>query len=85
VHWHDTTVTVDAGVTLVAYTDGVTDATGADRARFGPERLRATLERCRGLSASAVLDALTDALEALQVGAQADDPAVLALRRSGAE
>ena len=40
--WHDEPLTLAAGETLLAYTDGATDARGAD-GRFGEERLRELL------------------------------------------
>ncbi len=64
------------GDVLVLYTDGVTDTRGAD-GRFGDARLLATL---RGVQdAPGAVAAIDRALNAFQVGAQADDTAVLAL------
>ncbi|MGH2872774.1 MAG: SpoIIE family protein phosphatase [Solirubrobacteraceae bacterium] len=60
---------------------GMTDAIGPDRERYGLARLRATLDRCRELPARRVIDALTGALQAFEVGEHADDAAALAIRR----
>lgn len=81
VEWHDLVFEFAPETTLVLYTDGVTDAIGTGGERYGAERLRATLDRCRQLSAPEVIDALTSALREFQVGDHADDTAVLTLRR----
>lgn len=76
--WEPLTVPVHSGETLVLYSDGVLDATGAHD-RFGPERLQRTLA-----GSSSAHDAVTrieQALSSFQVGAQADDTAVLAIER----
>jgi PAS domain S-box-containing protein len=66
---------------LVLYTDGVTDARGAD-GRFGEARLREALEGAGG-SQDAVRR-IEAALDAFETGAQADDTAVVVLARSAA-
>ena len=82
VHWHALTMQMQPGDTLVAYTDGVTDAVGANGSRYGQARLRATLLQCRESSATGVADTLTRALDAFQTGGHADDTAVLVLHRN---
>ena len=47
VSWHDTTVELEPDSILVAYTDGVTDAIGADGTRYGLQRLCDTLAQFR--------------------------------------
>ena len=79
VGWQESMVTLPPGSTLVLYTDGVTDAVGEDQ-RFGSKRLLSTLGALRTDSAAAVVDGLLAALAGFQVGANADDVAVLALR-----
>ena len=60
---------------LVLFTDGVTDTVGDD-GRFGEERLVAAL---RGVTdAAGAVAAIERALNAFQLGGQADDTAVLA-------
>lgn len=80
-HWRDGVVELEPGSTLVTFTDGVTDAVGTDGTRYGIRRLAETLSQCRGRAASGVVEELTDALGNFQVGPNADDTAVLALRR----
>jgi serine phosphatase RsbU (regulator of sigma subunit) len=83
VSWEDTTVELEPDSILVAYTDGVTDAIGADGSRYGVQRLCDTLAQFRGCSATAVIEGLTVALGEFQIGAHADDTAALVLRRRG--
>lgn len=82
--WQDTSVDLEPGSVLVAYTDGVTDAIGAEGTRYGLQRLCDTLARLQGRSATAVIEGLTLALSEFQIGAHADDTAALVLRRRGA-
>lgn len=72
-------VELRAGDLLVLYTDGVLDASGTAE-RFGHERLHATLAGARG--AEEAVRAVEAALDAFQVGRQADDTALLACRRA---
>jgi PAS domain S-box-containing protein len=83
VSWQDTTVELEPDSILVAYTDGVTDAIGADGTRYGLQRLCDTLAQFRGSSATAVIEGLTVALSEFQIGSHADDTAALVLRRRG--
>lgn len=71
------------GETLVAITDGVTDAVGEGGTRFGARRLEEVLLAGTGDTASELLERLAEALDRFQVGDQADDMAVLALRYTG--
>ncbi len=80
-HWHDSVIELEPGTTVVAFTDGVTDAVGTDGTRYGIQRLAETLGHCPGRAAAGVVQVLTDALGTFQVGPNADDTAVLALRR----
>jgi len=83
VSWEDTTVEFEPDSIVVAYTDGVTDAIGADGTRYGLQRLCDTLAQFRGRSATAVIEGLTVALGEFQIGTHADDTAALVLRRRG--
>lgn len=71
------------GETLVAITDGVTDAVGEAGGRFGARRLEEALIAGAGDTAQELLERLTEALDRFQVGDQADDMAVLVLRYIG--
>jgi sigma-B regulation protein RsbU (phosphoserine phosphatase) len=79
--WQDTDVDLEPGAALVSYTDGVTDAIGTDRTRYGMQRLIDTLDRCRGRCASSVVELVTNVLGTFQIGPHADDTAILVLRR----
>jgi PAS domain S-box-containing protein len=80
---HETPFIMQPGETLVAITDGVTDTVGKDGERFGIERLRQTLADVRDRSPAAIRQCLSEALEDFQVGAQADDTAILVMRFTG--
>ena len=77
--WTRATTTLSPGDVLVLYTDGVTDASGAEE-RFGDERLQATLAESR--DAEDALRRMADALADFETGEQADDTAALAIARS---
>lgn len=79
--WDDVTVELAAGSTLVAYTDGITDAVDEEHRRFGLDRL---CEALRGLGerpAAEVVGCLTGELAEFQTGAHADDTAAIVLHR----
>jgi PAS domain S-box-containing protein len=71
------------GESLVVLTDGVTDAVGAGRERYGVERLRGCLQEIRDEPPLVVLQRIIDSLESFQVGPQADDTAILVARYTG--
>ncbi len=70
------------GETLVAITDGVTDTLGSDDQRFGSARLRELLGDLRGHSPATIRERLIAELEGFQVGSQADDTALVVMRRA---
>lgn len=78
--WHDERVRLADGETLVAFTDGVTDAHGAD-GRLGEDRLHALLREHAGATPAGLLAALDAGLAAFRVGPPADDTAAVALAR----
>jgi PAS domain S-box-containing protein len=82
VHWKDFTVELEAGSTLLAYTDGVTDARDEGGDRFGFRRLTETLTDLGALTAGEVSERLTSTLDAFQTAAHADDTAAIVLRRA---
>jgi serine phosphatase RsbU (regulator of sigma subunit) len=71
------------GETLIAITDGVTDTVGEHGERFGIERVHNVLAPLHGQSAEAICQRLLSALEAFQVGTQADDTAIVVMRFVG--
>jgi PAS domain S-box-containing protein len=79
--WPAVPVEIEPGDLLVLYTDGVTDAMGADE-RFGEQRLREALGRLEG-EAGERLAALRSELEAFERGPQRDDTTVLVLEYRG--
>ncbi len=79
--WPSARVALEPGESLVLYTDGVTDAVGADGERFGRDRLDAALAEPAG-SAQELADRITAALAEFGKGRpQGDDVACLVLRR----
>ncbi len=81
--WHDEDVAVEHDAMIVLHTDGITDVRGEDT-RFGEARLHALLRRNAGCGPDQLLVHLNAELADFQVGAQADDTAVIALRREPA-
>jgi serine phosphatase RsbU (regulator of sigma subunit) len=65
---------------LLAYTDGVTDAVGAD-GRFRDEGLVSFADRNAGTTAAELVAGLDRELSEFVVGPQRDDVAVLAVQR----
>ena len=80
--WPEEEFVLRPGETLVAITDGVIDTLGSDDERFGPDRLRALLGGLGGLAPTVVRERLIAELEEFQVGAQADDTALVVMRRA---
>jgi sigma-B regulation protein RsbU (phosphoserine phosphatase) len=76
--------TVLPGATLVAYTDGITEATGAAGEMFGVERLRKIVAGSARLSAQELVDEIFRAVEQFSGAVNpADDQTVVAVRRAG--
>lgn len=78
--WPESSFEVHPGHTLVAITDGVTDAVGENRERFGKGRLQEVLSQARLEGPTIVRERLIAALDAFQVGAQTDDTAAVVMR-----
>jgi PAS domain S-box-containing protein len=85
VDWPEAPFEIQPGETLVAYTDGVTDAVGEGDERFGIGRLKEILTGTQNESPMVIRERLVAALEEFQVGAQADDTAVVIMRFTGAK
>jgi len=74
-------VRLQPGDTLVAYTDGVSEAMTAQDEEWGEEQMIATAERARGGSADGVLRAIVTGADAFTAGApQHDDMTLLVLK-----
>ncbi|MCW3067919.1 MAG: domain S-box protein [Solirubrobacterales bacterium] len=82
--WPETEFVMRPGDTLVAITDGVTDTVGLDDERFGVSRLEEILQATQNESPTVIRERLVAALEDFQVGAQADDTAIVIMRFTGA-
>jgi serine phosphatase RsbU (regulator of sigma subunit) len=82
VQWPEESFTMKPGETLVAITDGVTDTLGSEDERFGTSRLQELLAELRKESPMAIRERLITELEGFQVGAQADDTALVVMRRA---
>ncbi len=78
----DRLVRLDRGDALLLYTDGVTEARGAD-GFFGDERLRATLQSCAGSSADDTVKTVERTLNDFHGGRPRDDIAFVVLRIPG--
>jgi serine phosphatase RsbU (regulator of sigma subunit) len=75
--WETTTTPLQAGDTIVLYTDGVPDTVGTE-ARFGDERLLALLDGAP-TEPEALVAYIDAALGAFQSGSQRDDTAIVAV------
>jgi PAS domain S-box-containing protein len=80
--WPESEIALRPGDTLVAFTDGVTDALGEGGERWGSARLRESLSAAKDAAPAALRARLVQALDGFQVGAQADDTAVVIMRFS---
>jgi PAS domain S-box-containing protein len=81
--WPETELELRPGETLIAFTDGVTDTLGSAGERWGDGRLRETLAATQGQTSATIREHLVAALEGFEVGAQADDTAVVIMRQTG--
>ncbi len=81
--WPETTITLRPGETLIAITDGVTDALDTAGERFGADRLEDLLEQVDGGSAESICRTVLDALAHYEAVEQADDIAILTLQYQG--
>ena len=77
----DAVTSLDAGDTLVLYTDGITDARDGGR-QFGVERLRETLVSAAGGSPDEIVAHVMDAVGTFSSGTLADDIALMVVRAS---
>ena len=82
--WQTETVTIPPGSTLVVYTDGVTDALGPDRERFGEQRLSDAVTADPTVHPQQLVDRLAAAIDDFSIGDRSDDITMLVLRRDRA-
>ncbi|MEZ5297209.1 MAG: PP2C family protein-serine/threonine phosphatase [Ilumatobacteraceae bacterium] len=80
--WETHEAELPPGWTLLAHTDGLTDTIGADRERFGDDRLRTCLTTAEPV---ALLEGLHEAAESFRVGDRSDDLTAIAIHRAGPE
>jgi phosphoserine phosphatase RsbU/P len=79
------TLPLQAGETIVLFTDGVSEAYDADEELFGEERLLAHFETSPGASARATTLGVVEAVRGHAAGAkQSDDITVMSVRYAGA-
>jgi PAS domain S-box-containing protein len=84
VNWPEAQLVMRPGETIVAITDGVTDALGEDDERFGIGRVQEILAETQNEAPIVIRERLVGALERFQVGAQTDDTAIVIMRFTGA-
>lgn len=76
--WATGEAVLPPGWSLLVHTDGITEAIGPDRERFGDERLRAALA---DPDPHTMLAGLREAVEQFRVGPRSDDCTAIAIRR----
>jgi sigma-B regulation protein RsbU (phosphoserine phosphatase) len=80
----DETLPLNAGETFVLFTDGVSEAFGADGELFGEERLLAHLHASPGRTARETTVGVLEAVRRHAIGArQSDDITVVSVRYCG--
>lgn len=78
--WQERAVALEPGDCVIAYTDGVTEATSASGGEWGVEGLLAAARRSGSESADALVRSILDAMDEFSEGVQTDDATVAALR-----
>jgi serine phosphatase RsbU (regulator of sigma subunit) len=81
--WPESTFTLSPGETLIAITDGVTDALDSNGTRFGVDRLNDLMRRADRNTAESICQAVINTLAAYEAVEQADDIAILTLQYQG--
>jgi sigma-B regulation protein RsbU (phosphoserine phosphatase) len=81
-NWRTETVTIGPGWTLLLYTDGVTEALGDARQRFGDERFADVLRDADISDAKELVGEVLAGVAAFRVGSRTDDITLVALHRS---
>ena len=79
-------ITVQAGTTLLLYTDGLTEAENPDSQLYGEQRLTKSLEAQKGKSAQdIILGVYADAQAHVQNAVQSDDMTIMAIQYKGTD
>jgi sigma-B regulation protein RsbU (phosphoserine phosphatase) len=80
--YHEDTLQLESGDTLLLYTDGVTEAINTLEEEFREERLEETLKKSANQSCQQIIDTIKADVKAFADGAeQSDDITLLALKR----
>jgi HAMP domain-containing protein len=79
--WATAQTLIAPGALLLLYTDGVTEAMGTDRERFGAERLIESLRQSR-VSASEAVASVLAAIDGFRTADRSDDVTILAIEHS---
>ncbi len=80
--YHDKTITLEHGETLVMFTDGVTEAVNSTFEEFGEQRLEETLEEVSLYNCQQMIDAIKSDVAAFVDGAeQSDDITIMTVKR----
>jgi sigma-B regulation protein RsbU (phosphoserine phosphatase) len=80
--WRTETVTIDPGWTLLFYTDGVTEALGVDRQRFGEARFVELLRHADISDPKELVGAVLADVADFRVGSRTDDVTLVAFHRA---
>jgi serine phosphatase RsbU (regulator of sigma subunit)/CHASE3 domain sensor protein len=81
-NWRTETVSIGPGWTLLLHTDGVTEALGDDRQRFGEERFVDVLRHADVSDPKQLVGLVLADVAAFRVGSRTDDITLVALHRS---
>jgi sigma-B regulation protein RsbU (phosphoserine phosphatase) len=80
--WRTETITIDPGWTLLLYTDGVTEALGDGRQRFGEDRFVDILRHADVSDPKQVVGNVLAGVAEFRIGSRTDDVTLVALHRS---
>ena len=81
-NWRTETVSIGPGWTLLLHTDGVTEALGDDRQRFGDERFVDMLRHADVSDPKGLVGEVLAGVAAFRVGSRTDDITLVALHRT---
>ena len=80
--YHETSIQLGKGDTLLLYTDGVTEAVNPKDEEFQEERLEQTLKKLAGQTCQVIIDTIKADVKTFANGAeQSDDITLLSLKR----